>query len=86
MIDENILDKNRQVPTMSIILNQLTSSQTIRATLVLLSMGAMLIMVLTGREIPDTVTAILFAVVGYYFGEAAPRPTPPRTSERVESR
>ena len=34
----------------------------------------MLALVILGRDIPDAVTAILFAVIGYYFGEAAPRP------------
>ena len=74
MIDEKILDREPPVPLMAIVLNQLTSSQTIRATLVMLSSMTMLALVLLDKPIPDTVTAILFAVVGYYFGEAAPRP------------
>jgi hypothetical protein len=65
------------IPLLAIVLNQLTSSQTIRAMLVLFSTVTMLVMVIQGREVPDPVIAILFIVIGYYFGEAVPRPTKP---------
>lgn len=74
MIDKEILDREPPLPTLALMLNQLTSSQTIRALLVVFSGAIMLMLVYTGREIPDVVTAILFSVIGYYFGEAAPRP------------
>lgn len=74
MIDDKILNREPPIPLLAIVLNQLTSSQTIRAMLVITSTVTMLSLVLLGKDIPDTVTAILFAVVGYYFGEAAPRP------------
>lgn len=74
MIDDKILQKEPPIPLLAIVLNQLTSSQTIRAMLVVFSSLTMLSLVVRGHDIPDTVTAILFAVIGYYFGEAAPRP------------
>lgn len=75
LIDEKILDREPPIPLLAIVLNQLTSSQTIRAVLVIFSTATMLIMLLQGREVPDAVSAILFVVIGYYFGEAVPRPT-----------
>ena len=74
MIDDKILDHQPPIPLAAIVLNQLTSSQTIRAMLVLFSSLTLLALVILGKDIPDAVTAILFSVVGYYFGEAAPRP------------
>lgn len=74
MIDEKILNKDPPIPLLAIVLHQLTSSQTIRAMLVLFSTATMLVMVMQGRDIPDPVIAILFIVIGYYFGEAVPRP------------
>lgn len=74
MIDKDILDRDPGLPIPALMLNQLTSSQSIRAMLVLFSSMTMLLLVLYGQEIPDVLTAILFSVVGYYFGEAAPRP------------
>lgn len=76
MIDKEILTKDPPIPLLAIVLNQLTSSQTIRAMLVFFSTVTMLIMVIQAREIPDPVIAILFIVIGYYFGEAVPRPNP----------
>lgn len=72
MIDEKIAVA--PLPAIAKAVNQLTSSQAIRALLVVISVGTMTYLVIIGREIPDTITAILFAVVGYYFGEAVPIP------------
>lgn len=74
MIDQNMLEREQSLPRVALILNQLTSSQSIRAMLVIFSSLTLLTLVLCNRQIPDAVTAILFSVVGYYFGEAAPRP------------
>lgn len=74
MIDDKILEREPPLPTIALLLHQLTSSQTIRAMLVLFSSVTMILLVYMGRDIPDTMTAILFSVIGYYFGEAAPRP------------
>ena len=86
MIDEPFLQREDHLPRSAIIINQLTSSQAIRALLVLASVTILIIMVLTTREIPDAVTAILFSVLGYYFGEAAPRPTTPLKPPGNDSR
>ena len=62
------------VPSVAKIINQLTSSQAIRAFMVVLFSLITVILLVSGREIPDLVTGVLFAVLGYYFGESAPSP------------
>lgn len=77
MIDKDILDRDPRLPIPALLLNQITSSQTIRAMLVFFSTTTMIVMLILGRDVPDSVSAILFVVIGYYFGEAVPRPNKP---------
>lgn len=63
-----------KLPNVALMLNQITSSQAIRAFMVVTFSFVLLILVLHNRPIPDAITAVLFAILGYYFGEAAPMP------------
>lgn len=74
MIDEPMLNRESGVPRVSIVINQITSSQFVRAYLVVVTSTLMLYLIVVGSPIPDAIIALFFTVMGYYFGEAAPRP------------